>query len=231
MKDDICTIPIRESFEQNDGCPLCHMRDHAEKRAVEYICGSAMMEPDVRIKTNEMGFCHHHYGQMLGQRNRLAVALILDSHLKELEKKCFGSEKSLLRAPTGQRLYKTARMNETCFICDRMEWGMSRMVRNLMDLYEQDRDFRMLFDSQPGLCMPHYHLLAESALQTLSKRWRGEFQKSAERLALTTLRNLHTDVRHFCDMFDYRNNKEDADWGTSRDAIERSVHFLTGRTP
>ena len=29
-------------------------------------------------------------------------------------------------------------------------------------------------------------------------------------------------------MYDYRNNTENADWGNSRDAIERSIAFLTG---
>ena len=31
--------------------------------------------------------------------------------------------------------------------------------------------------------------------------------------------------------FDYRNNGEDADWGNSRDSIERAVWFLTSREP
>jgi len=32
-------------------------------------------------------------------------------------------------------------------------------------------------------------------------------------------------------MFDYRNNGEDADWGNSKDAIERTVAFLDGELP
>ena len=57
MRDDICTIPVSEGFEEKDGCPLCRMRAIAEKRVIDYIMGAAMMEPDVRLNTNELGFC------------------------------------------------------------------------------------------------------------------------------------------------------------------------------
>ena len=64
MRDDICTIPISEVFEENDGCPICRMRDTIEERITEYILGDAMMEPDVRISTNQVGFCEEHYDKM-----------------------------------------------------------------------------------------------------------------------------------------------------------------------
>ena len=37
------------------------------------------------------------------------------------------------------------------------------------------------------------------------------------------------DVTHFCRMFDYRN--KDSDWGNSKDAIERSIQYITSRQP
>ena len=44
MRDDICTIPVSEVFEHNDGCPICRMRDTIEERMTDYILGDAMME-------------------------------------------------------------------------------------------------------------------------------------------------------------------------------------------
>ena len=35
MRQDICTIPISEVFEVNDGCPICRMRETVEKRIIE----------------------------------------------------------------------------------------------------------------------------------------------------------------------------------------------------
>ena len=81
MRDDICTIPVSEVFEVNDGCPICRMRDTIERRIIDYIMGDAMMEPDVRIETNRLGFCEHHYDKMLSHRGRLQLSLMLQIEL------------------------------------------------------------------------------------------------------------------------------------------------------
>ena len=64
MRESILTIPISEIFEPKCGCPICRMREMLETRTVEYIMGAAMMEPDVRIETNRLGFCREHYEKM-----------------------------------------------------------------------------------------------------------------------------------------------------------------------
>ena len=46
MRYDITNIPVAEGFEEGDGCPICRLRNTLEKRAVEYITGAAMMEPE-----------------------------------------------------------------------------------------------------------------------------------------------------------------------------------------
>lgn len=230
MMESICTIPLTEVLEERDGCPLCRMRDTLERRVVEYITGPAMMEPEVRIRSNELGFCHTHLTQMLSVRNRLAVALTLETHLGEIQKRVFGEGKpALLRPSAKKRRYETARVEETCFVCDRMEWGMSRMVDNLLDLVDSEPEMRQMFAAQPMVCLPHYTLLLEKAEARLSKRTKGEFIDLLNRLAGEALKELRGDVRHFCDMFDYRNNGEDADWGNARDSLERAVQFLTSR--
>ena len=101
MRQDICTIPISEIFEVNDGCPICRMREIIEKRIVEYIMGAAMMEPDVRIETNKLGFCERHFDMMLNTRGRLQLALILESHIAEIGKNIF--EKKLFNSSSIQK--------------------------------------------------------------------------------------------------------------------------------
>jgi len=83
MKENICSIPINDVFLPKDGCPMCRMRDMLEQRKAEYITGSAMMEPNVRIKTNEQGFCYRHFAMMVKLGKRLSNALILESHLQK----------------------------------------------------------------------------------------------------------------------------------------------------
>ena len=73
MREDICSIPISEIFEPKDGCPFCRMRDMLEDRMATYITGAAMMEPDVRVETNRLGFCHQHFEQILQRGSRLSL--------------------------------------------------------------------------------------------------------------------------------------------------------------
>ncbi|MBR6547986.1 MAG: hypothetical protein IKT68_00440 [Clostridia bacterium] len=227
MRSDICSIPVAEVFEPKDGCPICRMRDMLEERMLEYIMGAAMMEPDVRIQTNKEGFCFTHYKKMLGRRNRLSVALMMESHLKEIEKKVFGG---FLSTNSGKGK-AGEKMTESCFVCHQVENGMTALVRNTMILYENDREFRKLFAEQPQFCLPHYALLTEAADKNLSKKYRSQCKDDLTKITLAALQELHKDVKHFCDMYDYRNNTEDADWGNSRDSLERTTTFLTTRDP
>lgn len=230
MRQDIVTIPIQEVFEPKDGCPICRLRDMLETRMIEYITGAAMMEPDIRIETNRMGFCETHYGMMMKRRNRLSIALMLESHLNELEGRVFGSDGLIKKSPAKQGKDAASEGNG-CFVCHHVEDNMHRMLGNACRLWEHDREFKELFAEQTSLCLPHFALLCEIAPGEISKKNLPEFQKAAAKLARDYLNELQNDVSHFCRMFDYRNSEADADWGNSRDAVERAVGFLTGRSP
>lgn len=230
MRDDITSIPVSEVFEPKDGCPICRMRNLLEKRVAEYITGAAMMEPDVRIETNKLGFCIDHYRLILKQRNRLGVALILESHLAELEKDIFKGLPVFGKKPDKQAKSAAAR-TQTCFLCQQVDWAMERMLATVCRLWENEREFRQLFEEQEALCLPHFSLLIDTAEKTMNKKNRPDFGKAAAALAQNYCAELRGDVSHFCKMFDYRNNGEGADWGNSKDAVERAIWFLTTRQP
>ncbi len=230
MRQDITSIPVSEVFEPKDGCPICRMRDLLEKRVAEYITGAAMMEPDVRIETNRLGFCIDHYRLILKQRNRLGVALMLESHLAEMEKEIF---KGGLLGKNGKKQAKNAsKRTETCFLCQQVDWAMERMLATVCRLWDNEEEFRKLFAEQPLLCLPHFtELVAAAEAGAMNKKRVPDFAKAASTLAHRNLTELHDDVAHFCKMFDYRSSSEGADWGNSRDAVERAVHYLTTRMP
>lgn len=230
MREDICTIPVSEGFEEKDGCPLCRMRAIAEKRVVDYIMGAAMMEPDVRVKTNELGFCKDHYLKMRRANNRLSLALMLDSHIQQVKTNVFGENKFFKPSPK-KILYKAVRLQETCFICDKMNFGMEHMLDTIYRTYETDKDFRRLVSEQSEFCLPHYTMLAENIPDNMNKDRAKEFSQTIKQITLDYLEELGGDVRHFCNMFDYRNNGEDADWGNAKDAIERATAFFDGTLP
>ncbi|MEE1186678.1 MAG: DUF6062 family protein [Acutalibacteraceae bacterium] len=229
MRESICTIPITDGFIQKKGCPVCNMRYAVEKRAVEYIMGPAMMEPDIRISTNEKGFCYTHLSQLKKAKNRLSLALMLDSHLKQISDDIF-KEGRFLKPGMKKTKFKLARLEEDCFICESIEQGMSAMLKTACLTYENDKQFRLLFSQQEYFCLPHLKLLIESAEKYMQKDKCEEFCKSAKEITSAYLKELNEDVRHFCDMFDYRNSGDDADWGNSKDSIERAIKFLRGRS-
>lgn len=227
MRDSIVTIPVSEVFEPKEGCPICRLRDTLEQRVVEYITGAAMMEPDIRIETNKQGFCHQHYQQMLGQRNRLSVALMLESHLAELEKQVFSGLPLIGKSGTKQG-HSAGKAADSCFVCHQVDTTMNKMLATVCRLWEEQRDFRLLFAEQECLCMPHFAALVDASSR-MDKKRQPDFAKAASELAHRYLNTLQEDVSHFCRMFDYRNTGEDADWGNSKDAIERAIRWLTSR--
>lgn len=227
MRDSIYTIPVNEVFEPKCGCPICTMRDTLEERSVEYIMGAAMMEPDVRVETNRQGFCCLHYGMMLKRKNRLSLALMLESHLIEIKEKGMkpgSASKGGLFGKKGEPMEK-----ESCFICGKIDWAQKTMFDTIMRQYAASEEFRQLFAGQELLCLPHFKELTAYAGEHMDKKYRSAFIKECTRLCRQYLETLSGDVSHYCKMFDYRNAGADADWGNSKDSIERAIYFLTSR--
>lgn len=226
MRESILTIPISEIFEPKCGCPICRMRDMLETRTVEYIMGAAMMEPDVRVETNRLGFCRTHFEQMQTQKNRLSLALMLQTHLEEVQKSVFAKKKLL--EPKNAKQKKLAELNQTCFVCEKVRWGMERLMKTFFEMYAHP-DFKETLRGQEFLCLPHYEQLTATAPAYLQKGELDAFLEDAKTLTNRYLAALYADVSHYCSMYDYRNTGKDADWGSSKDSIERAIYFLTSR--
>lgn len=225
MREDICSIPINDVFLPKDGCPFCKMRDMLEQRMAEYVTGSAMMEPDVRIVTNEQGFCRNHFGMMLKTGSRLSNALILESHLKKISEELIPPKPKSTK-PDKKVLAAIDKMKNDCFICNRVEMNMDNMLKSVYVMWQKDPEFKQLYSEQKFVCLEHFSWLMNSAQKAMGKNI-GEFYQVTSALAGGYLEELQGDVSHFCKMFDYRN--ADGDWGNSRDSIERAVEFLTTR--
>lgn len=225
MRDDICTIPLSEVFEDGDGCPICRMKRMLEERITDYILGAAMMEPDVRIETNKLGFCKSHLTKMMKKHNRLQLGLILETHLQEIEAEVF--KKGIFGVNTKKSAYKVARIEETCFICDKVEWGMGRLVDTLYKTYNNELDFREIFREQEYICLPHYKILVEKASEQLSKKPLSDFNEDCVKLSKSYLESLYDDVHAFTKMFDYRSAESETPVSDKvKNSIERTYEYL-----
>jgi hypothetical protein len=226
--EQIYTIPVNEAFDASKekpecGCPFCSIYRKLEDNELEIILGASMMEPDIRIMTNQMGFCHTHYDMMLKRSNRLGMALTLESHLDLLRKEIDGSFMSKLKGdnPAVARIDK---LEKSCYVCARAENNFSHMIETAVLLWDSDPDFRAKFDKQPYFCLPHYKRMVDYASRKLAKRRAAEFLDTARTLEMKYFDKLREDVSWFCKKFDYRYESEP--WYDSKDAIERAIAFL-----
>lgn len=224
MREDICSIPVNDVFLPRDGCPFCRMRDMLEDRMATYITGAAMMEPDVRIETNRLGFCTEHFNQILARGSRLSVALILESLLQTVKDEVFPEGKF-----QGKKVVAAVHSREEhCFVCENIEKNTNHLLDSMMKLWQSDEEFRQLYSQQQYICLPHYGMVIQVAMKMPKKNF-ALFEQETTRLAKKYLEELSGDVTHFCRMFDYRN--AGGDWGNSKDAIERAIRYLVSREP
>lgn len=218
VREDICTIPVSDVFEVQDGCPICRMYSILENRATEYITGAAMMEPDIRVVTNKKGFCPTHLYKMVKEKSGLSLALMLQTHLDDLSDDLFGKSDKDGKV-CADRL-------SSCFLCEKINWGMERMIETIYITFEKDMDFRNMFSAQPTFCLPHYQRLLTGVKKSGLKRYSDEFRSTLKEIVQRNLDEVNGDLKHFCSMFDYRNRG--GDWGNSKTAIRRTLKLRAG---
>lgn len=231
MKESILTIPVNEVFEPKCGCPICAMRNSVEEHMCEYIMGAAMMEPDVRIETNALGFCHTHYNDLLRQSNRLSLALMLDTHLAELRSELFEKKSALFSKKDNAKKYSG--IGQTCFVCSYVNRGVEHMLETVFTMFAKDEGFRKLYSEQEYICIPHYRQLMISAQSVLKKTELKAFEEATDALVERYVKSLNDDVHTFCSSYDYRNKGMLHNEGMEhvRASIERAIEFLTSRKP
>lgn len=246
------TIPIWDAYKQNTECPLCALEEACEKQFLDVALGGAMMEPDTRIATNRKGFCDRHFLKLYGAQNKLSLALMTHTHLKDvmastdaaaaaLEKAIQAEKKKnpVARAagdvtkssPVHKQLLALAdhvsgRMG-SCFICERIDNTMARYIETICYLYKKDESFQKAFAESKGVCLHHYPLLLRGAAQHLSGQTALSFAQTLVEVQRRNLQRVEHDLEWFTLKFDYRN--QDKPWGESKDAVERSLNKLQGR--
>ncbi|MCR5652808.1 MAG: DUF6062 family protein [Ruminococcus sp.] len=229
MKENITTIPINDLFKPKKGCPLCRMEEMLEKNYVNFIVGDAMMEPNIRIETNKKGFCHRHFSKMFASGQKLPNALILESHLKAVMTEIL--PKKGTAKPDKKALDKIEQLSKSCYVCDRIEKDMNHLISTVLSEYEKSEEFRQLYREQPYICLNHYALIMRraSAKGGVNSKNIKAFHEDTYNLTKNRIAELKDDITYFCSMFDYRNRGKD--FGKSKDAIERSIEYLTRKKP
>ncbi len=228
--EQIYSIPVNEAFdkcisEPECGCPICVLYKKLQEDELDIILGASMMEPDIRIKTNEQGFCLPHYRMMLGRRRMLGIGLIMESHLAEVKKKLDGPV--ILGDKRKAALTALGGLECDCYVCKRTEHNLAAMMATVVYLFEtDDNGFRKKLERQPWFCLPHYRAILDYASKKMNKRNYSELYSAMYNINSAYLESLLGDVSWFCKKFDYRYDEEP--WYNSKDSVKRAIKFLGG---
>ena len=185
-----------------------------------------MMEPDVRIEMNAQA-CHKHFDNLFNMKNKLALALILESHLDEVRQKLdikgsggkplFGA-----KAGAGGCCRQLRQLSKGCFVCSKTAIPR-QYYSNTIYLWENDRAFRekliaavFLRNHFAGLKMRKSVLKQEAYI---------ELYNVMTELEERYIRALREDVTGFCVSFDHRNAEKPLSEG-QRQSIEKAIKLL-----
>ncbi len=234
MKVVLETIPVWDALRENTECPLCTLMKKAEEDGVSYYLSSAIMTPEVRVKTNTCGFCPHHSALLTERGNAQSLALVMDTYYGENEN-CFkrGFE-DIAKAKNPRQAQKAVeklraeaeRREKGCLICSAMNDRLYRYSFTLSSLFAADEDFRKAFLSSKGLCLHHTFIVSETAGDALKGESCTTFQKELFSLLEKNLERVRKDDWWMTQK--YKSENAEKPWRGCEDAHRRAVFKLIG---
>ena len=243
MKEKLYTIPLNDAMNAHDECPFCYIERSLEQDLLDFALGAcaSYMESDVRDMTDKEGFCRTHFKKMFDYGNTLGNGWILKTHYLRLIKEMKQEFKSYspIKMSFKDKLKKNEVSNpigvwaleksQSCYICKRYAETYDRYMDTFFYLYKKDSDFVTKLKESKGFCLPHFGDLLNAAENKLSEKEKQEFFPLVFDLMERNMETLSEDISWLVDKFDYRN--KDADWKTSKDAVQRGMQKLTGGYP
>lgn len=232
MKEKIYTIPVNEAFDTECECPFCVLEKKVDEDILDYILGPSYMEEDIREETNKAGFCKYHYDKMFHAQNRLGVALMVSTHLKEINK----TLNSLLKkeqTKNGGGLFKkkaehanyvpafTDELSKSCYACQRIEGRMNSYFDTFFYLWKSEPEFCEKVSNCKGFCLEHLSRIIAEGQKKLSSKKYAELIAVVSEIEKENLARIDEELDWFIQKFDYRFQQEP--WKNSKDALERAI--------
>ena len=238
MKEHLYTIPVNEAFTSGDECPFCHLRRESEQRSLRYVAGpgASYMEPEVRAVTDEVGFCPAHLKKLYDYGNTLGSALMLQTYYARIIEH-LRSEIETFERPAPKKLFAKPQESQDglwkdlerevagCYICASLDESMDRYYRTFFALLKEP-EFRARVENCKGFCLSHFSQILHRAETELPNSQRQWFYDTVLPLTEQNLVRVKQDLDWLIAKYDYRN--AGADWGNSRDALQRAMQKLGG---
>ena len=209
MKEKLYTIPLNDAMNAEDECPFCFIERNVEQDIMDYVLGScaSYMESDTREATDKAGFCRMHYKKMFDYGNTLGNGWILKTHYKKLIAEMKDQFSHFTPGKTSLMDKLKGRPADANAIAS---WVAEK-------------------ENSKGFCLHHFGDLCANADAHLGDAEKKDFYPLVFRLMEENMERVSGDVDWLIEKFDYRN--KDADWKTSKDAVQRGMQKLKGGYP
>ncbi|MBR6918420.1 MAG: hypothetical protein IKN38_09580 [Clostridia bacterium] len=229
--EQIYTITINEAFEEcsksdTPVCPFCKIYNKFERDEIDLILGASAMEPSVRLKTNEEGFCKDHAGMMFRAGKKLPFALLLESHIAEVSNKMRVGGLLAVKGAKGSAS-SLKKVSGSCYVCGRISSNFEKAIDNSLYMWMTDSAFRRLFASQKCFCIDHYAKVLSFAAGKFKSSDFKSYSAAARTVEEKYVAKVHDDLSFFIKKFDYRYENEP--WGDAKDAPEKALAALFGK--
>lgn len=202
MSYNISTIPVWRTFNKDNLCPLCEIREKTTTDVIDSYLNEAVMEDGARAKVNKRGFCKAHFDVLLSGNNKCGLALQMTTRIEYLN--------SLLKAPSVKNARKFAEKVEEnlngCVVCDEVEFNMSRYFETIPKLYKDDEKFREeAFKNVNGFCFADYLRLLKNAAH--AGKFAERFISELTSIQKSSVAETISDLKDFTGSFDYRRSE------------------------
>ncbi len=234
MKDHLETAPVIDAVRNHAVCPFCQLRDMIEQQTVERYLGGAVMEPDIRIRTNAVGFCRTHHQLLMAQKDYHGYALMMQTRLKTVSSQLAPAVKGLAgislfgNKNVSSLLRQLDESTGRCLICENMADTVGRYMDIFMKLYREDSSFRSDFGNGSTVCLRDLPLLLQKSQLQLSPSLRKDFLETVSRQLSGAFDTAQEDLDALCSSFhfgsEHKNNPR------IHQALERAVNLLRGKT-
>lgn len=217
MTEKLYEIPVNDAFSVTCECPICVMYQSLQADAIEFVMGSSYMDDHIRMQTNKLGFCSKHLKMMYENQNRLGLALMLQTHMEQMEKDLHSAKNPCKRIKQQQ---------ESCFVCDKIQTTLECYLSTVVYLYKTKEEFRSTFLNSNGFCFDHYRALYEKGSSQLIGPMKKKFLNDLNQVFHSNIERVYEDLSWFIERFDYR--YKDAPIKNSKDAVIRAMQKTVG---
>ncbi len=225
---------VHDAYADPGECPLCALRESAEATYVRSFQHSRVMEPNVRVQTNAVGFCPDHYGKLYRAEDKLGLGLVVHTHLQQQIPQIRAALKTIAtagrsrqtRRGTAEAEAALAALRDRCFICDMLRADGERYAFTILYLWSKDAEFPARFRASRGFCMGHFLQMLAAARRLLRADRARHWIEEAAALQIESLEGLEKDLFAFTQLSRSENKSLGSE--TERTALGRTLQKLAG---